>query len=262
MRHLSSIVRRQHTFIGLAILLVSHDGFAQQVTTLRGFVADKVSGKAVGEARISIPRLGRLVTADSSGHFFLAGLPAGVNRLVVRASGFPATQVEVELLRGAITNRRIELDSTTEGRQAAAQSLPTVSVTADATPANYRLVDFERRRQLGRGQFLTESEITKNGAYSVTDAIKNMRGVLYECGGGGGCYIRMARAPMRCLPEYIVDDQVMNDFGPDTPIRDVIGLEVYSGPTEVPGEYAGRYAGCGVVVIWTRSGPEKKRPKQ
>jgi hypothetical protein len=262
MRHRNSILRRQHACIGLALFLVSQDGLAQQVTTLRGLVADKASGKAVGEARISVPRLGRLVTADSSGHFFLAGLPAGVNRLVVRASGFPATQFDVEMSRGAITDRRIELDSTSDGRLAAAQSLPIVSVTADATPFNYRLVNFERRRQLGRGQFLTEGEITRSGAYNITDAVKNMRGVLYECGGGGGCYVRMARAPMRCLPEYIVDDQVMNDFGPSTPIRDVIGIEVYSGPTEVPGEYAGRYAGCGVVVIWTRSGPEKKKPQR
>jgi hypothetical protein len=68
----------------------------------------------------------------------------------------------------------------------------------------------------------------------------------------------MSNAPMRCLPEYVVDNQVMNDFGPSTPIRDIIGLEVYTGPSEVPGEYAGRYAGCGVVVIWTRSGPTRK----
>ena len=69
----------------------------------------------------------------------------------------------------------------------------------------------------------------------------------------------MARAPMRCMPEFIVDDQVMNDFGPVTPIRDIIALELYTGPAEVPGEYAGRNAGCGVVVIWTRSGPTRIR---
>jgi len=64
---------------------------------------------------------------------------------------------------------------------------------------------------------------------------------------------------MQCLPEFIVDDHEMNDFGPSTPIRDIVGLEVYTGPTELPGEYAGRNSGCGVVVIWTRSGPTRKR---
>jgi len=60
-------------------------------------------------------------------------------------------------------------------------------VTAAATAVSYRLVDFERRRQTGRGQYLVEEDIVKSGAYNVADAVKNMRGVLYECGGGGGC---------------------------------------------------------------------------
>ena len=162
-------------------------------------------------------------------------------------------------MTGAITDKPIQLDSISRGRTTEAQSLPGMAVSASAKPFNYRLVDFERRRQTGRGQYLTEDEIVKSGAYTVADAVKGMRGVLYECGGGAGCYVRMSNAPMRCLPEFIVDNQVMNDFGPSTPIRDIIGLEVYTGPSEVPGEYAGRYAGCGVVVIWTRSGPTKKQ---
>ena len=83
-----------------------------------------------------------------------------------------------------------------------------------------------------------------------------------ECSGGAqGCQIRMVRAPMRCLPEYIVDDNVDNTFGPTVPVRDIEGLEVYTGAADVPGEYAGRNAGCGVIVIWTRSGPPR-RPKK
>ena len=69
----------------------------------------------------------------------------------------------------------------------------------------------------------------------------------------------MARAPMRCHPEYIIDERVDNTFGPDTPIRDIEGIEVYTGPSDVPGEFAGRNAGCGVIVVWTRSGPSRSR---
>jgi len=155
--------------------------------------------------------------------------------------------------------RPIVLDSTAFGRLAAAQTLPAVGVTAPAPVTNYRMVGFEWRRQNGHGQYLTEDDIVKSGAYNVADAVKTMRGVTYECGGGGGCYVRMTRAPMQCLPEFIVDDHEMNDFGPSTPIRDIVGLEVYTGPTELPGEYAGRNSGCGVVVIWTRSGPTRRR---
>lgn len=249
---------RRLPLIALPCALAAHALAAQSAAGLRGLVSDKSTGRPVAGAQIAIVGENRRTTTDSLGRFELLGLPAGSAHLTVRAAGFPQRRVAVNLVVAGTIERAVELDSTAATRMAEAQALPEVAVTAPATPVNYRLVDFERRRQLGRGQYMTESEIVKSGAYNIADAVKNMRGVLYDCGGGAGCYIHMARAPMRCLPEFIVDGHEMNDFGPHTPIRDIIGLEVYTGPTEVPGEYAGRFAGCGVIVIWTRSGPTPK----
>ena len=255
----NSKLAQRLSHIVLPCLLGSAALRAQESATLRGVVTDKSSGKAVVDAQIIMLEDTRSASSDSSGRYEISGLRPGASKLVVRAVGFPPLRVDVELIAGKTTDRAIQLDSTDAGRLASAQSLPAVSVSAPATPFNYRLADFERRRQTGRGQYLTEDEITKSGAYNIADAVKTMRGVNYECGVGAGCYVRMARAPMRCLPEFIVDGQVINDFGPVTPIRDFVALEVYTGPTEVPGEYAGRYAGCGVIVVWTRSGPTRKR---
>ena len=249
---------RRLPLVALPCTLATHALAAQRGAGVRGLVSDRSTGQPVAGAQIAVIGENRRTTTDSSGRFALGGLPAGAFQLMVRAAGFPQRRVTVNLVAAGTVERAIELDSTAATRMAEAQALPEVAITAPATPVNYRLVDFERRRQLGRGQFLTETEIVNSGAYDIADAVKNMRGVLYECGGGAGCYIHMARAPMRCLPEFIVDGHEMNDFGPHTPIRDIIGLEVYTGPAEVPGEYAGRFAGCGVIVIWTRSGPTKK----
>jgi hypothetical protein len=82
-----------------------------------------------------------------------------------------------------------------------------------------------------------------------------MRGVSALCGSGAGCKIQMARARRNCEPEYVVDGRAENMFGAVTPIRDIVALEVYTGPSDVPGEFAGATAGCGVIVIWTRTGP-------
>ena len=248
--------------VALACAVAGHALPAQQTAGVRGLVSDRSTGRPVAGAQIAIVGENRRALTDSSGRFELASLPAGEVQLLVRAAGFPQRRVAVNLIAAGTIDRAIELDSTAATRMAEAQALPEVAVTAPATPVNYRLVDFERRRQLGRGQFMTENEIVKSGAYNVADAVKNMRGVIYDCGGGAGCYIHMARAPLRCLPEFIVDGHEMNDFGPHTPIRDIIGLEVYTGPTEVPGEYAGRFAGCGVIVIWTRSGPTPRSKSQ
>lgn len=251
-------VIRRLPLVALPCALAAQPLAAQRGAGVRGLVSDKSTGRPVTGAQIALVGDERRTTTDSSGRFTLAGLPAGEAELTVRAAGFPQRRVTINLVAARSIERAIELDSTAATRMATAQTLPEMSVTAPATPFNYRLADFERRRQLGRGQFLTESEIVQSGASDVLDAVKNMRGVIYECGGGAGCYVYMARAPMRCRPEFIVDGHEMNDFGPHTPIRDIIALELYTGPTEVPGEYAGRYAGCGVIVIWTRSGPTRK----
>ena len=230
---------------------------AQSTASLSGRVTDRSTGQGIRNAQIILITDSRSVTSDSVGKYVFPEIPPGVSQFIVRASNFPAQQIIVELTEGQRAERPVLLDSTAFGRLAAAQSLPAVSVEAIA-PVNYRMVGFERRRQTGRGQYLTEEDILKSNAYNLADAVKALRGVTYECGGGAGCYIRMARAPGRCLPQFFVDDQVNNDFGILTPIRDIIGLEVYTGPSDVPGEYAGSNSMCGVVVVWTRSGPTRR----
>ena len=235
---------------------------------LAGAVIDKSSGAPIAQAVVVFLGDGRLVTTDSTGEFQFDKLPTGVLRFLVRAKGFPSVGMIVALAKSESMQRRVELDSSaaaalaaaaaTSPSTGAAQSLPMVSV--EATPSlGPRFANFERRRKTGAGHYIVRDQIEKGGYSSLQDVARTLRGVNVECGGGLGCYIRMARAPMRCLPEYIVDDNVDNNFGPTMPVRDIEALEVYTGPADVPGEYAGRNAGCGVIVIWTRSGPAKRR---
>ncbi|MEO8620174.1 MAG: carboxypeptidase regulatory-like domain-containing protein [bacterium] len=229
---------------------------AQGSATVAGTVVDVTSGAAVVSADILQLGAGRKVKSDSLGKFVFSELPAGIVRLLVRARSFPATLVAVALVKGESLSRVIQLDSTDVGRTAA-QRLPPEAVIA-ARPTAPRYLDFERRRQTGRGQYLTREDLDKGGYDSLQDAMRTLRGVNVECGGGGGCAIRMSRAPMRCSPEYIVDERVDNMFGSSTAIRDIEAVEVYTGPSDVPGEFAGRNAGCGVIVVWTRVGPPRK----
>jgi Carboxypeptidase regulatory-like domain len=247
-----SVARWCAPIIAGALLVASLE--AQDRATLVGTIRDKTSGHGIANAQITLLGGGRFVVSDSAGKYLFPELAEGSANLLIRAVGFKPESLKVTLVAGHATERAIQLDSIS-----LPTSLAAIDVSAPATEMNFRMVEFERRRANGRGQYLTEAEIMRMGAYSVPDALRILRGVVYECGGGGGCYVRMSRAPMQCLPEFIVDDHVMNDFGPSTPIRDVVGLELYTGPSEVPAEYAGRNAGCGVVVIWTRSGPRRHK---
>lgn len=240
-----------------------------------GAVIDKSSGRPVPGATVVSLIDGKAITTDTAGVFRFEKLPTGIIRFLVRAEGFPAKGVVLALAQGELMERRIELDSTTttttapitpdSSAQSArpgqrVQQLAPVLVE-EAPSLGPRFANFERRRKTGAGQYVVREQIEKMGASNLQDVARTLRGVALDCGGGLGCSIRMVRAPMRCQPEYIVDDNVDNTFGPGIPVRDIEALEVYTGPADVPGEYAGRNAGCGVIVIWTRSGPARKRSR-
>lgn len=241
------------------VLLGATPALAQKGSArLFGSVVNRATQGPITGARITHAGDGRVVTSDSFGFYRFHDLAAGIVRFSVRAPGYPPATFSVALANGERMERDIELDSLMGGDSAAtAQPLPTVEVEAPS-PMGRRYTDFERRKSQGRGQYLTRAEIEAMGASTLQDAVRAMRGVNLDCS-GTRCSIRMARAPMRCPPEYIVDERVDNMFGPTVPVRDIEALEVYTGPAEVPGEFAGRNAGCGVVVIWTRSGPPRRR---
>ncbi|MFN0100081.1 MAG: carboxypeptidase-like regulatory domain-containing protein [Gemmatimonadaceae bacterium] len=229
----------------------------------RGIVLDASTAKPVVGTRIAVVGTGRVAVSDSLGVFDLDSLPAGINRFVVFAVGFPRSNLTLPFAAGEVMERTLELDSTQvnldSAAAAAAAAQPIAGVTVNApVPMERRYADFERRMRTGRGQYLTREQIEKAGFNRLTDAMRQVRGAIVECGGGGGCFIRMARAPRGCLPEYIVDGVENNSFGLNTPILDIEGIEVYTGAADVPGEFAGRNAGCGVIVIWTKVAPKRR----
>jgi len=205
-------------------------------------------------AQIILGSEDRHVVTDSSGHYLMGGIPVGTHHVVVRALGFRPVEFSVTLHEGLQSLEDIELDVAP-----GVQELAPVAIAAPATSrVSYRLVDFERRRQTGRGHYLDDIQIKQSGASRLSDLMRGMRGVTEHCA-GSGCTIQMVRARPGCDPDYIVDGRMDNMFGSSTPIRDIVALEVYTGPSDVPGEFAGKSAGCGVVVIWTRAGPDNRR---
>jgi len=222
--------------------------------TLVGRVVQKGdTSHALPGAQIILGSDARQVVTDSSGRYLLGGIPGGVHHVVVRALGFRPVEFSVTLHDGLQSLEDIQLDLAP-----GVQELAPVTIAAPASKVSYRLVDFERRRQTGRGHYLDDIQIRQSGASRLSDLMRGMRGVTEHCA-GSGCTIQMVRARPGCDPDYIVDGRMDNMFGSSTPIRDIVGLEVYTGPSDVPGEFAGKSAGCGVVVIWTRAGPDNRR---
>lgn len=245
-----------------AALLVTSPVAAQKGSArLFGTVVNRATQGPIPNARIVHTGDGRSVVSDSLGFYQFAELPAGIVRFLVRAPQLPVASFAVALTNGERMERDIELDTSRLVASETAQELPNVAVEAPASMA-LRYRDFERRRTTGRGHYLTRTQIEESGAASLQEAVRHLRGVTIRCGGQfslTACSIFMARAPARCAPEYIVDERVDNWFGPSVAVRDIEAVEIYTGPSDVPGEFGGSTAGCGVIVIWTKSGPPKKR---
>jgi outer membrane receptor for ferrienterochelin and colicin len=128
-------------------------------------------------------------------------------------------------------------------------------VVVEGAQTRSRLADFERRRAGKVGYFLTREDIEKLNASTLSDILARARGVTLDCV-GGVCNPRMARSQPSCDPQYYVDgNESSMYFARATPPHDIIGIEVYRGPSELPAEFSGSKSGCGVIVIWTKSSP-------
>ncbi|HZE93699.1 MAG TPA: Plug domain-containing protein [Gemmatimonadales bacterium] len=133
--------------------------------------------------------------------------------------------------------------------------LPPVVVEGARERPGGRLADFERRRAGKMGYFITRQDIDKLNASYLADVLGTVRGITLECT-GGVCIARMTRAQPGCEPQYFIDGVESTPyFARNTPPHDVLGLEVYRGPSEVPAEFTGSNSCCGVIVIWTKSSP-------
>jgi hypothetical protein len=230
--------------------------------TFQGRVYDAVTGTPLVGATVTATSAGLSTRTDSLGRFLLAGLPPGLVRLLVTAPGYQRGPLTLPLAPREVLERELELEPLGAGAAAAdtgprAPRLPAGPVTAMPGMGS-RFLDFERRRATGRGQYRTRDEIEAGQFNSLQDVLRTLRGVQMVCS-GGYCQAQMVRATLGCPPQYIIDEREDNDFGPVVPVRDIQGIEVYTGAGDVPGEFAGSTAACGVIVVWTTNGRAPRR---
>ncbi|MGH7562694.1 MAG: carboxypeptidase regulatory-like domain-containing protein [Gemmatimonadales bacterium] len=212
-----------------------------------GRVFDERTNEVLTDVLVYLDGTRREVNLSNQGRFVITGLPPGAHRLEVRAIGYRPYVLEVSLRAGQMAEHRFPMVFTGD-------RLPDVAVESRHSKLLPRFADFERRRQTGFGHFITRDEIQARGYMSMGDALRTVKGVRVDCG-ALDCLIRMARSTPQCFPSFWIDGTLARSFASTTPISDVQGIEVYRGPSDAPGEFAGTTAGCGVIVIWTRAAP-------
>jgi hypothetical protein len=233
------------------------------------------SGIAVAGAFVSLldadERTRRRAVSDSSGRFLLVAPSAGRYRVRVEHAAFFTVLTNTLPLDAG---QAIEFDLRLPRRQYA---LEPITVMAPA-PVDGPLAGFYERKAKGWGVFITRAEIEKRGANKLQDLFHGIPDVSVQRISDLESTIRMGTEFSRvnvgplslgetgtpqvagltalpCSPIMYVDgmefgrvDEVMDQVSPG----EVEGIEVYRRAGEVPHQYGGIYAHCGVILVWTR----------
>ena len=59
-----------------------------------------------------------------------------------------------------------------------------------------------------------------------------------------------------CAADWVVDGMPATySSSPAMPVVGIVGVEIYRSPGEAPAQFLKSDSQCGVIVIWTKSGP-------
>lgn len=137
------------------------------------------------------------------------------------------------------------------------QALAQVEVEGErVNTARLERVGFYARRDERAGVFLTREDLDRRGAVAFSDAFRAVPGLRIETRAGRATLVSTRRRS--CSPAIFLDGtraQFLEDFLDSVSLRDVLAVEVYRGPAEVPLAYSATIhaTDCGAVLVWTRA---------
>ena len=211
-------------------------------------------------ARISILRTSLQVATGPNGRFRIVDVPSGQYVVIVRRAGFHPTSAVLQVLASDTLRLSYTLN------EAATELEP---VTVSEKRESFRMMEFDYRRKLGEGQFMTQEQIEQHNPAYATELIRTFASVnVTPTSGGGGqdmYYPVSARSTGGMTPTgqaacfmavYVDNVQMPSPFNLDllpSP-RELMGIEVYAGAATTPPQFAGYGTSCGVILVWTKDG--------
>jgi len=243
-------------------------GFGTQ--GVQGTLLDQRTGEPIRTAEVAVTEGigGDRVTGetDDRGFFRLQTRVPGDFLLSARALGFsPVEDQPVEISAGKLTV--LELQMAPE-----ALELEPLLVTAEARTFHLEMEGFYQRKDRGldTGIFLAPEFIEERMPRRTTDLFYGMLGtrVMETQIGEQGVYFRAGERLSSgglgvCWPMVYLDRQLIRTgglHGDPAALNEIIdpfelaAVEVYRSAAEIPPQFNGPNAGCGVIVLWTKRG--------
>jgi hypothetical protein len=215
---------------------------------LVGIVKDP-GGTGIEGATVEIR--GAAAGTNAKGAFQLWTNDIDTVTISIRRLGYLPVSAQIAARGGQWDTVVVEMERTS-------QRLSAVTVTGGATRRALGLRDFDARRAVGNGVFVTREEITARNTLRLTDVLQGKRGirvVRLKSGVSGVRFASYGHVRATCSPNVWIDGQWARDLEVDElPATDVEAVEVYETMASVPFEFTPQGAGipCGTIVIWTR----------
>ena len=212
--------------------------------SIDGVVTD-TSLASLPEATVSILGSSIQVITGANGRFRILALPAGQYIVVVHRLGYIPTSATVQIGGRDTLRMSFALERITT-------MLDTVVVTAQ--PFLTRMSEFEARRKLGIGHFMTLAEIDKRDAVFAADLLRPFLSVNIVSRGATqyAVSLRDRGCPFQVYVDGLAQHTPLNLADLPSP-RQLAGIEVYSGAATIPLQYKRANSGCGVILIWTKT---------
>jgi hypothetical protein len=251
--------------VGAPLLALPAAAAAQQPAgVIVGLVTDG-GGSPLFNAQVLVAGTPIHTLSQADGGFQLFGVPVGSQVLEVHFVGYQPFELFLELEPDQMVRVNLALElNPVKLDQVEANALR-------AMPA--AIQGFYQRRSRAAGHFFTREQIGAMHPRAFTDILRRVPGAnVRNVTGpqGGSQVVNMGRSTgasgsRSCDAVYFVNGMpfpVASDIGINAYIRpqDIEALEVYSGASRIPSEFntGMKSSRCGVVVIWTRSGPSAR----
>jgi hypothetical protein len=248
---------RQQIVAALFAVVVLASAAAQQVAaqSIRGKLLDQYTNQPIPNATVSLvtadnKAIGRSVKSGTDGSFSIRAPAPGIYRLRAELPGYvTATTPAIDLGNGDELNLTWKL-------LAGVVQLRPIAIVSNDRPTSPKLKGFyDRAQRRGFGYFITRDKIEQLRPFQVTDLLRTVPGlqVLPSMRAFGN----VVRTIEGCTPAVYLDGSRFPLMGES--IDDLVnpmsleGIEVYTHAAEVPAEFQGPFANCGVIALWTRT---------
>lgn len=232
------------------ILLPLGEGGDGALGGLIAWVRDRDTGQPLSNAVVALTPVGVQNLTGMDGGAVFGDLAPGRYEVRTTLLGYAARTDTVSLTPGHFLRLRIPL--TTE-----AIELEPLVVEVESRRWFGDMRGFLDRSRRGFGSFVTPEEIELRGRPPLHELVRGHPRVRVRKSGFGYrvFFGNNDRGPFQCEPTYYLDGVKyrLDELGLSAISGpDVEAVELYASAAEVPGEFSGSDAACGVVVIWTR----------